>query len=64
MRYIAAPDAAAPAFDRILQIVAGSVRRRAGRVVQGTDEQIAEEIFDCLVREGWLDHLRSPSGDA
>ena len=63
MRHIAAPDASAPAFNRILQIVAGSVRRRAGRVVQGTDEQIAEEIFDCLVREGWLDHLRSPSGD-
>jgi electron transfer flavoprotein beta subunit len=57
-----APDASAPAFDRILQIVAGSVRRRAGRVVRGTDDQIAEEIFDCLLREGWLDHLRPPDG--
>lgn len=60
LRPIAAPDASAPAFERILQIVAGSVKRRAGRVVRGSDAQIADEIFDCLLREGWLDHLRAP----
>jgi hypothetical protein len=63
MQFIAGPDPSAPAFDRILQIVAGSVKRREGRVVRGTDQEIVEEIFSCLLREGWLDHLRAPSGD-
>jgi electron transfer flavoprotein beta subunit len=60
---IAAPDSALPAFDRILKLVEGSVKRREGRVVrQGPDETV-EEIFQALRAEGWLDHLRS-GGDA
>ena len=45
---IAAPDSALPAFDRILKLVEGSVKRREGRVVrQGPDETV-EEIFQAL----------------
>ena len=55
---LAAPDSALPAFDRILKLVEGSVKRREGRVVrQGPDETV-EEIFQALKAEGWLDHLR------
>lgn len=60
-RYISAPDQSAPAFDRILQLVAGSVQRREGRVVRGTADEIAAEIFAALRRDGWLDHL-GPDG--
>ena len=56
---IAAPDQSAPAFDRILQLVAGTVQRRAGQVVHGTPDEIAAEIVATLSREGWLDHLRA-----
>ena len=60
---LAAPDSALPAFDRILKLVEGSVKRREGRVVrQGPDETV-EEIFQTLRAEGWLDHLR-PGDDA
>ena len=55
---IAAPDSSLPAFDRILKLVEGSVKRREGRVVRQTDEQTVEQIFDALRTEGWLDHLR------
>jgi electron transfer flavoprotein beta subunit len=61
---LAAPDSALPAFDRILKLVEGSVKRREGRVVrQGPDETV-EEIFQALRAEGWLDHLRPPADSA
>jgi len=58
---IPAPDQSAPAFDRILRLVAGTVRRRQAKVVRGTPGEIAAAIVATLSREGWLDHLR---GDA
>ena len=54
---IAAPDSSLPAFDRILKLVEGSVRRREGRVVRKPAEEIVEEVFQTLKAEGWLDHL-------
>jgi electron transfer flavoprotein beta subunit len=56
---IAAPDQSAPAFDRVLQLVAGTVQRRQAQVVHGTPDEIAAEIVATLSREGWLDHLRN-----
>lgn len=58
---VAAPDAALPAFDRILELVRGSVQSRQGRVVQESAEAVVDEIFNTLKDEGWLDHLRAPS---
>ena len=55
---IAAPDSTLPAFDRILKLVEGAVKRRQGRVVKDSPEVVAEEIFAALRDEGWLDHLR------
>jgi electron transfer flavoprotein beta subunit len=63
LKPVPAPDATAPAFERVMQLVAGSVKRRAGRVVRGTDDEIAGEVFEHLLREGWLDHLRGSRGD-
>ncbi len=63
-RAIAAPDSSLPAFDRILKLVEGSVKRREGRVVRQTDEQTVEQIFEALRTEGWLDHLRPGAAGA
>ena len=59
---IAAPDQSAPAFDRVLQLVAGTVQRRRAQVVYGTPDELAAEIVATLSREGWLDHLRKGAG--
>lgn len=61
---IAAPDPALPAFDRILKLVEGSVKRRAGRVVREGPQETVEEIFTALQAEGWLDHLHPRSADS
>ncbi len=63
---IAAPDPSLPAFDRILRLIEGTVKRREGRVVKEPPEVVAEEIFATLRDEGWLDHLRPAreSGDS
>jgi len=58
LRPLAAPDPALPAFDRILKLIEGSVKRREGRVVRRSADAIVDEIFRLLHDEGWLDHLR------
>jgi len=62
-RPLAAPDPSLPAFDRILKLLEGRVERREGRLVRGSPEDIAQEIFQVLLAEGWLDHLRSSGAD-
>jgi electron transfer flavoprotein beta subunit len=60
---VAPPDATLPAFDRILALLRGSVKHREGRVLQRPAEEVAQEVFEVLRDEGWLDHLR-PGTDA
>lgn len=62
LRPIAAPDPKLPAFDRILKLIEGTVKRREGRVVRDSPEAVAEEIFTTLRDEGRLDHLRPVAG--
>lgn len=54
---VAAPDQSLPAFDRILRLIEGSVRRREGRVVRLPADKVADKVFRTLKEEGWLDHL-------
>jgi len=58
-RPLAAPDAALPAFERILKLIQGSVQRREGRVVRKPPAEVVDEVFATLRDEGWLDHLRA-----
>lgn len=58
------PDPTLPAFDRILSLVGGSVKHREGRVVRRPAEEVAQEVFEILRDEGWLDHLRPGSEGA
>lgn len=52
---LAAPDPALPAFDRILRLLEGSVRRREGHIVRESSDEIVERLFRALRDEGWLD---------
>ncbi len=52
------PDSCLPAFERIQQLVAGTVQRREGKMVSGTEDHVVDELFGTLLREGWLNHLR------
>ncbi len=58
VRGVPAPDSAAPAFERIGELVRGTVRRRDGRVSSRPVEELADELFQALRDGGWLDHLR------
>lgn len=58
LRHVASPEPSVPAFERIEQLVRGAVRRREGTVVEGSAEEVTEAVFQTLLGEGWLDHLR------
>ncbi len=55
VRRVSAPEPAAPAFERIAEIVRGTVRRRDGKVSSGRAEELADELFRALRDGGWLD---------
>jgi electron transfer flavoprotein beta subunit len=62
LKTIPAPDSTLPAFERIKQLIEGTIKPRKGKVVKRDEESIVEELFQTLRKEGWLDHLRkSPS---
>lgn len=60
LHQLVSPDPSLPAFERIEQLVRGTVRRREGTVVQGSAEEVTEAVFRSLLDEGWLDHLSGP----
>jgi hypothetical protein len=43
---------------RIRKLVEGTVGTREGRLVSGSEDQVIEELFEALLKEGWLDHLK------
>ena len=47
-------DSSLPAFDRILQLLAGGIARRKGLVLEGSGEELAEHLFQLLKAEGVL----------
>jgi hypothetical protein len=47
-----------PAFERIKKLLEGNMQRRGGKVIQTDEDSVVEELFQTLLDEGWLDHLR------
>jgi electron transfer flavoprotein beta subunit len=47
-------DSSLPAFDRILQLLAGGIAKRRGLVLEGSDEELAGRLFELLKEEGVL----------
>jgi electron transfer flavoprotein alpha/beta subunit len=62
LKFIAAPDSSLPAFERREKLREGSMKKRAGLVVKGETDYVAEELFRTLLAQGWLDHLRKEKG--
>lgn len=58
LQYIQPPDSSLPAFERRRQIGEGSMQKRQGRIVRGSEDEVVEELFQALMREGWVEHLR------
>ncbi len=52
-----APDSSLPAYERREKLRVGSLAKREGKVVSGDGDMVVEEIFQHLLREGWLSHL-------
>jgi electron transfer flavoprotein beta subunit len=47
-------DSSLPAFDRILQLLAGGIARRKGVMLAGSGKELAEQLFCLLKDEGVL----------
>jgi len=45
-------DSSLPAFERILQLLAGGIARRKGLVLEGSGEELAESLYQLLKEEG------------
>jgi electron transfer flavoprotein alpha/beta subunit len=58
LKTIPAPDSTLPAFERIKQLIEGTVKPREGKIVKKDDVSIVEELFQTFRTEGWLDHLK------
>jgi electron transfer flavoprotein beta subunit len=58
LQFIQPPDSSLPAFERRRQLGEGAMEKRSGRIVRGNEDAVAEELFQTLLRKGWLEHLR------
>lgn len=45
-------DSSLPAFYRILQLLEGGISRRRGRMLIGSSEELAEQLFQLFLAEG------------
>jgi electron transfer flavoprotein beta subunit len=58
LKTIPASDSTLPAFERIKQLIEGTIKPRAGKIVKRDEDNMVEEFFQMLLTEGWLDHLK------
>jgi electron transfer flavoprotein beta subunit len=58
LKTMPAPDSTLPAFERIKQLIEGTIKLREGKIVKSDEDSIVEELFQMLLKEGWLDHLK------
>lgn len=48
------PESSLPAFDRILKLLEGGISKRQGKMLKGSSEELADQLFELLVTEGLL----------
>jgi electron transfer flavoprotein beta subunit len=58
LQFIQPPDSSLPAFERRRRLGEGTMEKRLGRIVRGNEDAVVEELFQTLLRKGWLEHLR------
>ena len=58
LQFVQPPDSSLPAFERRRQLNEGSNATRQGKVFRGREDEVVEELFQTLLKQGWLNHLR------
>jgi caffeyl-CoA reductase-Etf complex subunit CarD len=58
LEFIQPPDSSLPAFDRRRRLGEGFEQKRQAKIVRGNEDEVAETLFQALLREGCLAHLR------
>jgi len=54
-RKVPAPESSLPAFYRILKLLEGGISRRQGKMLQGSSEELADQLFELLIEEGVIE---------
>jgi electron transfer flavoprotein beta subunit len=49
---VTTPDSSLPAFYRVLKLLEGGLAKRQGKMLQGTTEELAEQLYQLLIDEG------------
>ena len=52
---VTTPDSSLPAFYRILKLLEGGITQRKGKMLEGTTEELAEQLFQLLIDEGVIE---------
>jgi electron transfer flavoprotein beta subunit len=60
LRRVPPLDSSLPAFDRILQLLAGGIARRKGLMLEGVGEELTERLFELLKEAGVLRSAAGP----
>jgi electron transfer flavoprotein beta subunit len=55
-------DSSLPAFYRILQLLEGGISKRKGRMLEGSSEAIAEQLFQLFLEEGVIKSAAGKGG--
>ncbi len=50
-----APESSLPAFYRILKLLEGGISRRQGEMLQGSSQELADQLFELLIEEGVIE---------
>jgi len=58
LEFVQPPDSSLPAFERRRQLGEGFMPKRQGRIVRGEEDAVVEELFQTLLRQGRLEHLK------
>jgi electron transfer flavoprotein beta subunit len=49
---VAAPDPSLPAFERVIALLEGTIKRRAGNVAKNDNNVMVEELLEILIQHG------------
>ena len=49
------PESSLPAFYRILKLLEGGISKRQGKMLEGSSQEIADQLFELLIEEGVIE---------
>ena len=58
LKKISAPESSLPTFERILKLLEGKIRQREGKIIKDDEDHMVEELFQALLKGGWLKPLQ------